>query len=366
VVHDLPDIHDYWAHRYVMPLLSEVGVTGINDLWRDELAAQCRRRAPESATLVSIGAGNGDLELSLAGALAAEGLENLEIVLLELNTDMIDRAMAEARRIGVEDRVRGERVDLNHWRAIGTADVYLANHTLHHVVELEHLYAQVYAGMDPDGVLLVNDMIGRNGHVRWPEAALAVHRIWAQLPERYRYNRSLGRVDDVYPDLDCSLGGFEGIRSQDVLPLLLGRFHPEIYVTFANVIDPFVDRVYGHNFDGSREEDAAIIDAIASADEAGLDAGIYTPTHLVGTFRRGAVECRYPRQRSPTRTVHPPPPASDAVADDDSGLRSRAAPAVAVADGRYEALRARKAVRLALRMADARTRLGRRFRHVRR
>jgi SAM-dependent methyltransferase len=360
-VHDLPDIHHYWSQRYVMPLLEEVGASGIDDLWRREIAAQCRRCDPESATLVSVGAGNGELELSLTETLAAEGVENLTVVLLELNANMIDRAMANARELGIGDRVRAEHVDLNIWEASCTADVYLANHTLHHVVELEHLYAQMHAGLAADGVVLVNDMIGRNGHVRWPEAALAVHRIWGQLPERYRRNHSVGTVDDVYPDLDCSLEGFEGIRSQDVLPLLLERFHPEIYVTFANVIDPFVDRVYGHNFDASREEDAAIIDAIATADEAGIDAGIYTPTHLIGTFRRRAVQCRYPRNRSPERTVHAPLPADTAVAPTQSTPASAAA-STSVSDGRYEALRARKAVRLALALADARNALGRRLR----
>jgi SAM-dependent methyltransferase len=366
VIHDLPAIHHFWAQRFVMPLLAEVGISDINALWRREIAQQCRRCAPEPARLVSLGAGNGELELALAAALAQEGIENLELTLLELNGDMLERAAAEARRLGIEDRVHGELADLNRWVRSQPVDVYLANHSLHHIVELEHLCAQISSSLAPGGVLLVNDMIGRNGHQRWPEAAHAVRRIWGALPARYRRNHSLGRIDDEYPDLDCSTEGFEGIRSQDVLPLLLREFHPAAYVTFANVIDPFVDRIYGHNFDPGDPADAALIEEIATFDEAAIDAGVLTPTHLVSVFRGEACECRYPRRRSPERTVRDPnaePGVPDGVTTGEAPGAS-GAPSPAGGDDsddgdgwrRYHALRSRKAVRLALALADARHR----------
>ena len=55
----------------------------------------------------------------------------------------------------------------------------MANHSLHHVLALEHLFAQVSATLREDGVFVVNDMIGRNGHQRWPEALDLLQRIWA-------------------------------------------------------------------------------------------------------------------------------------------------------------------------------------------
>jgi SAM-dependent methyltransferase len=361
VIHDLPAIHHLWAQRFVMPLLAEVGVPSIDVLWRREIGEQCRRRAPEPARLVSLGAGNGELELALAESLADEGIPNLQLTLLELNGEMLDRAAAEARRIGIADRVHGELADLNRWAPTGPVDVYLANHSLHHVVELEHLYRQVRSSLAPEGVLLVNDMIGRNGHQRWPEAAQAVRRIWRTLPERYRRNHAVGGVDHEYPDLDCSSEGFEGIRSQDVLPLLLREFHPETYVTFANVIDPFVDRIYGPNFDPDDPTDAALIEEIATFDEAAIDAGVLTPTHLVAVFRGEPVSCRHPRRRSPERTVRDPvaePVPLGGAAADMSAAPATAPPPNDDGEGwrRYHALRSRKAVRLALALADARHR----------
>ena len=319
------------------------------------MRAQCRRCAPRNARLVSLGAGNGELELPLAERLAADGIVNLELVLLELNPEMGQRALERAGELGLGDRTRVEQVDLNHWTHSESADIYLANHSLHHIVGLEHLYDEVVASLDPRGVMLVNDMIGRNGHVRWPETGQIVREIWRTLPERYRLNRGAGIVDELYPDLDCSTESFEGIRAQDVLPLLLERLHPEVYVTFGSVIDPFVDRVYGPNFDVEDPADVEVIDAIARLDDAALDLGIVTPTHLVATFRPQPVTCRYPRRRSPERTVHsrglvPEPDHQTEVTEE---LRA----ALDAQRGRYEALRRRRAVRAALRATELRDRV---------
>ena len=76
------------------------------------------------------------------------------------------------------------------------------------------------------GIFATCDMIGRNGHVRWPEAAQIVHRTWRITPESYRYNHALRQVDQAYPDLDCSgeaisplattlIHGFDSLHDQD-------------------------------------------------------------------------------------------------------------------------------------------------------
>lgn len=373
-VHALPEIHHYWTGKFIVPLFAEIGYGGIDDLIERNVVEQCRRCSPRSARLVSLGAGNGDYELGLAARLAERGLANLELVLLELNGAMLERAVEVAQQLGLSDRVRVEQIDLNTWSASGPADVFLAVHSLHHVVELEHLYDEIAASIDPKGVLLVNDLIGRNGHMRWPEAAEIVRRIWSTLPERYRYNHYTGQVDAEFADIDCSVEGFEGIRAQDVLPLLLKRFHPELFFGFGNAIDPFVDRGYGHNFDLSDPEDTSLIDAIATLDEAAIDLQILTPTHLVASFRPNAVECHYPRRRSPHSAVHPSLSGGAAVAPHElpagvSSARANGANASGTAEAlemhlqaeaaRYAALRSRKAVRAALAAAELRHTVGR-------
>ena len=381
-VHELPSIHNLWAARFILPLLQNVGVASIDDLWDRHVMEQCARRAPERARLVSLGAGNGEVELPLAARLADRGVTNLELVLLELNPTMLERAESEARRLGLEDRVRTERTDLNSWVASERADVYLATHSLHHIVELEHLYDEVVRSLDVDGVFLVNDMIGRNGHRRWPEALDLVRRIWRGLPARYRFNHSLKQIDDEYPDLDCSTVGFEGVRSQDVLPLLLERAHPLEFVIFGNIIDPFVDRIYGPNFDPEDRDDAAFIDAVARLDEAAIDLGLLTPTHMIASFRSTPGPCRYPGVRSPLQVIRrpddpslatsqgresdgPAAPAAGVAMDNGLGTLNLAElhAELGAARAQFEALRNRKSVQIAVRLADLRHRVGRTTSH---
>ena len=44
-----------------------------------------------------------------------------------------------------------------------------------------------------------------------------------------------------------------------------------------NIADPFVDRIYGQNFDPENPEDRAFIDAVGRLDDAALDLGLITP-----------------------------------------------------------------------------------------
>jgi SAM-dependent methyltransferase len=302
-VHDLPPIYHYWSERYCLPLLSEVGLTSLDGFWDREIAAVCARRHPDRARLVSLGAGNGDIELQIMARLRQQGISNLEVVLVELNPVMLDRGLLQAGELGLSGCVDTAQADFNSWTAVETADIYFAHHSLHHVVALEHLLDEVRGSLAADGVLLINDMIGRNGHKRWPEAAELVNRLWSVTPERYRFNHYTGDVDDVYPDWDCSGVGFEGVRAQDILPLLLARFHPETYITFANIIDPFVDRVYGPNFDPQRSQDTDFINAVARLDDATIDLRLTTPTHMIASFKPQPVACNHPRHRSPERTT---------------------------------------------------------------
>jgi len=187
-------------------------------------------------------------------------------------------------------------------------DGIMANQSLHHVVNLEGLLAEVRRGLAPRAFFVVDDMVGRNGHMRWPEALAAVRTFWRELPNGYRYNRQLERHERTYRNWDCSTESFEGVRAQDILPLLVERFHFHLFIGFGNVIDVFVDRSFGHNFDAEAAWDQDFVDRVHAFDEQGFAAGTLTPTHMMavmtaepdgdGAFARGlspAMSVRRPR-----------------------------------------------------------------------
>jgi hypothetical protein len=144
--------------------------------------------------------------------------------------------------------------------------------------------------MNDDSLFLVSDMIGRNGHQRWPEALELVREFWKELPDRYKYNQLLKRSEPDYINYDCATSGFEGIRAQDILPLLTSCFQFELFVPFANAIFVFIDRPFGHNFDATAAWDQDFIDRVHTRDEEGILAGKLTPTQMLAVLRTVDVE----------------------------------------------------------------------------
>ena len=124
-------------------------------------------------------------------------------------------------------------------------------------------------------------MIGRNGHMLWPEALEVVESIWRFLPRQYKFHHQWKRYCDQYVNWDCSVDGFEGIRAQDILPLLLQRFGCEMFLGFSNITDKFIGRAYGHNYDWEKPFDQALLRFVAETDEEFIRRGYFTPTHLI-------------------------------------------------------------------------------------
>lgn len=167
----------------------------------------------------------------------------------------------------------------------------IANQSLHHVIKLEDLFDSVRERLGDRGCFLISDTIGRNGHQRWPEARALVDEAWQWMPPGYRYNHRLQRQEDSFLDWDCSLEGFEGIRAQDILPLLLERFQPSVFLAWGNIIDVFVDRGFGHHFRQQSAWDLHFIDMVQALDDAAISSGRISPTHMLARFQKTAQDC---------------------------------------------------------------------------
>lgn len=312
-VHDLPPIFHYWSKRYVAPKLTAVGLGPLEDLFLDPIAERCRREEAKTVEVVSIGAGNCEHESRLAAGLVGLGLENFHIDCVDLNGEMLARGRGTAEGLGVSGKLGFMESDIEDWSPEHGYDVCIGLQSIHHFAELESLFAKVNGSLEADGVFVVNDMIGRNGHMRWPEALVYVEYIWQRMPHRYKYNNLRKRLELEYENGDCSTTEFEGVRSQDILPLLIESFHFELFVAFGNIIDVFVDRAFGHNLSVEREEDCAFIDRVARLDDRLIDEGIVKPTHLIARMRKRPVEqVRCYRHWTPEFCVRPAAaPASD-------------------------------------------------------
>ena len=148
------------------------------------------------------------------------------------------------------------------------------------------------------GSFVVSDMIGRNGHMLWPESRPLVDAYWSELPQAFRWNCQLARHEERFEDWDCSREGFEGIRAQDILPLLRSRFGFEFFFGFGNLVDPFIGRSFGPHFDPALDRDRRLVDRIHARDEAELRAGTIRPAHMLAVLRRASRHGDGPSTRS--------------------------------------------------------------------
>lgn len=290
-VHDLPGIAHYWANKYLLPKVREFGFDDARSFYCAYLRETCQRDESRTCRFMSVGAGNCDLEAGIAETLVGSGTHNFVLECLDLNEHMLQRGQKLAEEKGIFRNLAFTRADINQWQPSDEYQGIIVNQALHHFLELERLFGKIYDALDPRGYFLTDDMIGRNGHMRWPEALVVVNELWKELPLRCRYNHQLKRLEVEYENWDCSREGFEGIRSQDILPLLVeSEFSFDLFFAFGNVIEVFISRGFGHNYDVENERDRAFIDRVAEVDEELIERGHLKPTHMMAALTKRRVE----------------------------------------------------------------------------
>lgn len=285
-IHVLPDIFHYWSGKYLLPIIQTFGFKTLDSIYVYYLSEYCMRHPDREVRFVSIGAGNCEPEVNIAKSLKALGLENFTFNCLDINESMLNRGKDLAREGKVLHLMDFSIVDLNSWEESEKYDVILAFQCLHHFVELEVIFSNINKNLDDEGVFITHDMIGRNGHMRWPEAREVIDELWSELPAKYKFNHQLNRQEETFMDWDCSVEGFEGIRAQDIMPLLCQSFKFELFIYWGGIMDIFIDRGFGHNFDRTNSWDRSFIDKVEFINrEKILDRKI-TPTQTISVMQK--------------------------------------------------------------------------------
>ena len=305
-IHGLPDIFHYWSNRHIAPCIQQVfGINSITEIYARPLARLLDGGSARMRKFVSIGSGDCSEEVKIAKRLLEFGHSNFVILGLEVAKNLIGEANAAIAREGLAKHIISEFFDVNRGEIDGPVDAFIAHHSLHHIVELERLFDLIDQTLSQDGHFISCDMIGRNGHMRWPETLRYIEAIWVNLPEVKKYNWQFRSYHHQFINSDCSREGFEGIRAQDIMPLLLQRFSFDGFVGCGGIIDPFVDRGYGPNYDAANALDRDFIDLVATANDAMIDAGHIKPTMMFADMvkKNSGVAPRVVGRRTPEYCV---------------------------------------------------------------
>src|ERR1051325_1153739 len=130
--------------------------------------------------LLSLGCGYGGHELSIAAKLR----KPFELIAVDLNPKLFREAERRAQNAGLN--IKFVAADLN-FICVSPAsfDVIYAHASLHHVLNLEHLFEQIHRGLKQTGRLIVLDIIGNNQVIFWKENVVFAAGIIKRMPLRY-------------------------------------------------------------------------------------------------------------------------------------------------------------------------------------
>lgn len=290
----LPPIFTYWACKYLSPRMIAIMGTAIVDEFYALHLARRIQRGNAGRRIASLGCGDCTSEIEIAKQMIGMGIHDLRFDCFDLSPYVLERAKQAIESAGLSGLMHLYTADINTLSLDTSAYVgVMVSHALHHFSALEHVFDAIVNGLCEDGVFVCSDMIGRNGHMRWPEAETVVRQAWRFLPPEYKYNHLAQRQEDEFVNWDCSSDSFEGIRSQDILPLLVRKFHFERFLAFGNLPDVFVERTFGPNFSVDNPRDTAFIDYMEELNTIFINAGILKPTQMFAVMskRTGKVIC---------------------------------------------------------------------------
>jgi SAM-dependent methyltransferase len=234
--------------------------------------------------VLSLCSGTADKETKLLRRV--KGSDRVSLTILELNPDLVARAKSQLEPLC---EVRALALDANDLDLNGERfDIILCAAGLHHLIELERVIEEISRSLVAEGEFWsIGEYVGRSGARLWPDAYAIANPFFKRLPAKYRVNHAWpdGRVDAELPNFDCSVGTFEGIRSEEIEPLL-GRILLPHYVTKqACFLWRFFDGSYIANYDLTNKDDLAVIRRAVSQDAEHQRLG-GKPTNLNGVYRK--------------------------------------------------------------------------------
>lgn len=280
----LPEIYCYWANAHLVKTIFEAYKSyDLFEIFARELGDSTRTTG--NPTIISIGSGDAEIDQTIALRMLDLGYTDFHFQCLELSDFLIERAKIRLAGTRVADHFTFVQVDLSEWQPKSSFGACFAHHSLHHIIHLEHVFDQIQTNLAVNGSFLTSDMIGRNGHMRWPETLAIINALWQIVPDAWKHNRPLKRFEEQFVNWDCSSHGFEGIRAQDILPLLVERFHFHRFAAWGGLIDPFIDRAFGHNLDSNVDLDRNFIDTLSETNRSLVQLGVIKPTQMIAVMK---------------------------------------------------------------------------------
>jgi ubiquinone/menaquinone biosynthesis C-methylase UbiE len=230
--------------------------------------------------ILSLGSGTGDWELQVM----MKEPTKIKCELVDINPDLLSgcQAFASKHSLLLEAKICDiNRIKLDE----STYDVVLVRSSLHHFMELEHIFTEISKSLVDQGqFLVIGESIGRNALRIYPDTRKIVQKIFDMLPNKFKYNHLTKRTDSSIPADNDHPDHFEAIRSEEIMPLLFEYFKPKEYVVYDAFLSLLLDFRYGPNYDLTIQLDKCLVETITYLDMHYISSSILKPTCLFGIF----------------------------------------------------------------------------------
>jgi len=207
--------------------------------------------SPRPRETLELGCGTGDLLIDLWGKDFSDHYTGID-----LSQTALQVARQRAASLGFANVTftRGNLNDLHLEEA--TCDVVTAQMAVHHVENLEGLFAEVARALTPGGVFVMNDYVGRSRWQFTPIQLLLANALLALLPRRLRISHPAGTLKGRCPrstvaqmiEMDPS----ESVRSGEIERVWQSFFSVDHRIDYGGSVSVLVLDTIVDNF---REED---------------------------------------------------------------------------------------------------------------
>lgn len=202
------------------------------------------------------------------------------IVAGDVAPEAVARARAVAEKQGMT-QIEYRELDLERDELGGPYEAVFANDVLHHVTDLEGMYARIHDALVPGGKLVFNEYVGPNRFQYTDDQMDLVNRYFRLLPDELRrdhYTKYIlwrrERVDEAQMLRDDPT---EAVRSEDVLSAARAVFDTEReYPSGGGLLNPLL---YGiiRNFRDDVPKHQRLLQSLCDAEARLSEAGVVKP-----------------------------------------------------------------------------------------
>ena len=150
--------------------------------------------------------------------------------------------------------------------------------SIHHITELEHVFAEVDKSLKPGGYFFLNEFIGPT-QFQWTDYQLdCINAILKILPKKYRINKQdSSKIKDnvvrqTVKELE-SIDPSEAIRSAEILPLLNEFFTIKEKIDLGGTILHLLLQDIAGNFDYNNPDDIKMLEMLFIIEDTLMETG---------------------------------------------------------------------------------------------